>query len=303
MATGRRWWRWSRPSPTRPLPCTEFERAAEAVITGDVEALAALLERDPSLVRARSTRATWPEPAVHAATLLHYVAANGVEQPRQRSPANAEAIARSLLSAGAQPDALAGMYSAECATLSVLVSSTPPAQADVQVPLVHALLDFGADPEGAGHGALRSPLLTALAYGFPAAARALVSRGARIDHLAKAAGVGDEAALRALLPGATTLERHRALALAASGGHESIVRRLVESGEDPNRLNPPGYHAHSTPLHQAACAGHLGVVKALVALGARTDLRDAIWEGDALEWAVHCNQPRVADYLRSLAER
>jgi hypothetical protein len=25
---------------------------------------------------------------------------------------------------------------------------------------------------------------------------------------------------------------------------------LIESGEDPNRFNLPGMHAHSTPLHR-----------------------------------------------------
>jgi hypothetical protein len=281
-------------------PAHRFERAAEAVVAGDLEALAALLAGDSSLPHARSTRVTWQDPPVHAATLLHYLAANGVEAHRQRSPANAEAIARCLLSAGAQADALAGMYGGDCTTLELLVSSMPPAKAGVQVPLVHALLDFGADAEGAGHSASRPPLLTALAFGFQGAARALVSRGARVDEVAKAAGLGDERGFRALLPGSSALDRHRALALAASGGHASIVRVLVESGEDPNRLNPPGYHAHSTPLHQAACAGHLGVVKALVALGARTGLRDTLWNGDALGWATHCNQPQVADYLRRL---
>src|SRR5262249_33279928 len=56
-----------------------FESAVEAVITGDVAALETLLRQDPELVRARSTRVTHFDPPRHRATLLHYVAANGVE--------------------------------------------------------------------------------------------------------------------------------------------------------------------------------------------------------------------------------
>ena len=43
---------------------------------------------------------------------------------------------------------------------------------------------------------------------------------------------------------------------------------LLNAGEDPSRYNPVGCHAHSTPLHQAALAGHIGVVRLLVQRGA-----------------------------------
>ncbi len=68
---------------------SRFEHAAEAVIDGDAAALARLLRDDPGLVRARSTRVCNFDPPVHRSTLLHYLAANGVEGYRQRSPKNA----------------------------------------------------------------------------------------------------------------------------------------------------------------------------------------------------------------------
>lgn len=83
-----------------------FERAVDAVIDGDASTLAALLGEQPDLIRARSTRVTRGDPPVHGATLLHYLAANGVEDERQRSPRNAPTIAKMLLEAGADPDAL-----------------------------------------------------------------------------------------------------------------------------------------------------------------------------------------------------
>ena len=77
-----------------------FEAAVEAVISGDVATLRSMLRDNPELVRERSTRR-------HYATLLFYVAANGVEQGRQKTPANAVEIAKTLLDAGAEISVLA----------------------------------------------------------------------------------------------------------------------------------------------------------------------------------------------------
>ena len=53
-----------------------------------------------------------------------------------------------------------------------------------------------------------------------------------------------------MLPSASADDRHRALALASQLGHAGVVGVLLDAGEDPNRYNPPGTHAHSPPLHQ-----------------------------------------------------
>ena len=85
-----------------------FERAVEAVVDGDVATLTRLLDDDPELVHARSTRVTDSDPPVHGATLLHFVA-----------------------------DALCDLYGSRCTTMALLVSSTPPARAGVQVPVLN----------------------------------------------------------------------------------------------------------------------------------------------------------------------
>ena len=64
-----------------------FARAVKAVITGDTAALRAALSAEPALVRARSR-------AAHRATLLHYTAANGIEDgcsARSRTPTRSPA--------------------------------------------------------------------------------------------------------------------------------------------------------------------------------------------------------------------
>ena len=282
-------------------PVFWFESAVEAVVNGDLATLQTLLRDHPELIRARSTRKTPHDPPLHGARLLHYVAANGVEGHRQKTPPNAVEIARTLLEAGAEVDAMAGMYGGQYATMSMLVSSAHPAKAGLQAPLTDLLLDFGAAIEGRGSELWKSPLMTALAFGYLDTAAALVRRGARIPTLAAAAGLGRlDDAIR-LLPEADALDRHRAIALAAQHGHVEIVRLLLDAGEDPNRYNPEGNHGHSTPLHQAAFAGHEDVVRLLVEHGARLDIRDTVWHGTPAGWALHSGKPKqlaIAAYLR-----
>ncbi len=283
----------------RGSPEARFEAAVEAVIHGNLATLASLLRDDPSLVRARSTRTPRSGPPPHGATLLHYVAANGVEDERQITPENAVDVARLLLESGAEADALADMYGGRYPTLSMLVSSCHPAHAGLQVPLVETLVDFGADVDGVGSGEWASPLTTALAFGYLEAAEALVRRGAHVRTLPAAAGLGRLADAERLMPTATALDRHRALAMAAQNGQASIVRLLLDAGEDPNRYNPAGNHGHSAPLHQAVWAGHLDVVRVLVERGARLDVKDRIHEATPLGWATWGGQEAVAEYLRS----
>jgi ankyrin repeat protein len=280
-------------------PVARFEAAVEAVIDGHVDVLAKLLRDHPDLARTRSTRVTHFDPPVHRATLLHYVAANGVEGYRQRTPSNAVDVATTLLRASAEVDAFADMYGGQATTMSMLVSSDHPAKAGVQVALVNTLIDFGAAVEARGSGEWTSPLASALAFGYLPAAQALVRRGARIETLPIAAGLGSEDDARRLLPTSSVLDRHRATALAAQLGHVAILQMLLEAGEDPNRYNPKGNHGHSTPLHQAVWSGHDAVVRLLVERGARLDLKDTIYEGTPLGWAEYGGRKEIAEYLRA----
>src|SRR4051812_26450357 len=144
-----------------------FARAVLAVVDGDESALRELLEHDPRLVRARAR-------ATHRATLLHYVAANGVEDELQRVPPNAVAIARLLLAAGAEVDAPCDAYGGRYATtLALLVSSVHPAAAGLSGELTGLLCEAGAAVDGPDGDC--EPLATALLFGYPVCAAVLVA--------------------------------------------------------------------------------------------------------------------------------
>lgn len=148
-----------------------FEAAADAVVGGDETALAGLVAARPSLVRDRS-------PLGHSATLLHYVAANGVEFRRQECGPAAPILAERLLSAGADVDAVANTYGGGSSqtTLVLLLTSGHPAQAGVTNTVLEVLLRHGADPNGVdGDGA---PLRAARGVGNEGAVSRLVSAGA-----------------------------------------------------------------------------------------------------------------------------
>ena len=84
-------------------PDPTFETALDCVMSGNLDGLSAYLKNTPSLIRERSRYG-------HGATLLHYVGANGVESHRQVTPSNIVAVAKLLISHGAQRDATAQIY-------------------------------------------------------------------------------------------------------------------------------------------------------------------------------------------------
>ena len=257
----------------RDATVARFEAAADAIAAGDEATLHQLLRDHPALVRARSTRA-------HHATLLHYVSANGVEDFRQRTPDNALAIARMLIDAGADVDAVADSYGggAHQTTLNLLVSSVHPARANLQAPLVKLLLDAGAAIEGLdGDG---SPLITALAFQYPDAAEAIARRGARVHTVLAAAGLGREDLVRRFvdarghasangplasvrwlrLPRDPRAHLERALIWAAALGRTGVVEFLSMQHVNLGAADDQGL----TALHWAAVQGHQDVLDVLL---------------------------------------
>jgi hypothetical protein len=289
---------------------SQFESAADAVVTGDLRALSRLMRENQKLVRERSTRE-------HAATLLHYVAANGHEGFRQRTPKNAVEIARLLLESGAEPDALAEMYDYQCTTMEMLVSSVHPHAAGVQSALVEVLLDFGAAVDGVeGDG---SPLLTALMFHYPKAARTLAARDARIDNVVSAAALGrvdllarfveDGGKLRPDVPLADVkwpklppdpkVHLAYALAWACQFGHEDVVALLLRKG-----VHASARDGDSTALHYAAAYGRMQLVRLLLEHGASLEALNR-WDGSVLDatiWSALNSPVKGVDYAAVVRE-
>ncbi|MDE0190732.1 MAG: ankyrin repeat domain-containing protein [Gammaproteobacteria bacterium] len=116
-----------------------FERAADAIVDGDIGTLHRLLRANPVLPTARSARP-------HRCTLLHYLGANGIEGHRQKTPANAVEIIDALLAAGADPNASCYTYRGgpDETTIGLLTSSGHPREAGLTVSMVSALAKGGA---------------------------------------------------------------------------------------------------------------------------------------------------------------
>ena len=177
-----------------------FERAADAIVTGDIGTLQVLLRETPQLIRARSTRE-------HRAMLLHYVSANGVEGYRQKTPQNIAQIADLLLRSGADVDATADVYGGGSTTLMLTATSIHPEKAGVQEVLLDLLLKHGASlSKGDARGV--SNVNACLANGRRRAAEFLADRGSPLD-LEAAAGVGRLDVVKAFFDAKGKLDRAR----------------------------------------------------------------------------------------------
>lgn len=244
-----------------------FEAAADATIAGDVSRLRTLLREHPELVHERSTRA-------HRAPLLHYVAANGVEDYRQLSPKNAVEVAKVLLDAGAEVDAATDVYGGGSTALNLVATSTPPRLAGVQIPLIDLLLKHGAAIDGVKQG--DSSVRAALANNCPEAAEVLADRGAKVEDVVVAAGIGHLDLVRRLAKPAGKEQLDRALIMAARYGRSDVVRYLLDVGADVAASDG------MTALHWAAGGGHLETLEVLIERGAPLEQKN-VYGGTVLD--------------------
>ena len=272
-------------------PVSQFELAADAIVGGDAATLKHLLRENPELIRERSTR-------VHRATLLHYLGANGFEDYRQKSPKNAVEIAKILLSAGAEVDAVADTYG-KGTTLGLVATSVHPRLAGVQIALLEALLEAGAAIDGVAGG--WNPLIAALKNGRGEAAQFLAQRGARLG-LEGAAGVGrldlvesffdEDGRLRA---NATKAQMESGFLWACEYGRNGVVDFLLQKAVDLRTQANTGL----TGLHWAVVGGQLATIQLLLEQGAPLEVKN-IHGGTALGqalWSALNGDPAI-DYVQ-----
>jgi hypothetical protein len=256
-----------------------FRRAVELLDAGDVAGLRAHLHQHLNLAHQHVVFEGgnyFRNPA-----LLQFVAENPVRHGTL--PQNIVQIAKVILDAGVEQSALNE-------TLMLVATGSVPRECRVQLPLIDLLCEHGATPNNA--------IVATALHGELEAVNALIGRGARIN-LPVAAALGRTEDVRQLLRGADSRDRHWALALASQFGQVEVVQLLLDAGEDPNRYNPVGGHSHTTPLHQAAGAGHNELVRLLVERGARLDLKDILWQATPADWARYAGRTELEAYLRA----
>lgn len=286
-----------------------FYQAVKSIISGDESALRSLLAKHPDLIRQRSR-------ANHRATLLHYVAANGVEGELQLSPGNAPAITRLLLETGAEVDAVApfGGDPRFTTTMCMTVTSFNPFRAGVQECIVDVLVDFESKVDGIAKEG--GPLGCALMFGYTKAAERLVLRGARVDNIIYAAGLGRTDVVRRMLTTGEGVDRitrrpdekagrfcfpvprdadAREVALIVAALHNRLwtVQALLDAGVKVNATPFCGQSA----LHYAAYFGNAEVIEELVARGADTSLIETQFNRTPAEWALETGNVHITEKL------
>jgi hypothetical protein len=107
----------------RPID-QKFEAAVDFALAGHIAQLKSALAESPGLVTQASAFG-------HCATLLIYLAANGVETWRQVVPSNVVKVAELLISAGADKRATASVYGGQFDALALAETSAHPHKAGV----------------------------------------------------------------------------------------------------------------------------------------------------------------------------
>ncbi|MDB5387537.1 MAG: Ankyrin repeat-containing protein [Planctomycetaceae bacterium] len=259
-----------------------FKQAVAAIHRGDLSELRQLLARFPNLVHDRAVEPDcYPQDYFRDPKLLWFVANNPTVI--QTMPANSVELAVAIIDAGADQADLD--Y-----TLGLVMTSQSAREQRLQQPLMKVLLSHGAKITEAslfstlGHrerGAMATLLESGLALTAPIAAGMGL-----VDDLAK------------LLPSTDAESLHAALSLAVINQQFEAVRLCLAAGADPNQFLI--VHAHSLPMHQAVANNDVPLLKLLIEHGAKLDIRDKLWDGTPLGWAVHTQQAAAETFLRSL---
>jgi peptide-methionine (S)-S-oxide reductase len=246
----------------------ELRDAVAAIHAGD---LATIERLGPELLHRRIIEPEeYGDSYFHNPMLLWFVAGN---PGLRRLPDNIALVTRALLSLGpAQSD--------RDYTLELVMTSVLAREQGHQIPLMHELLDGGATATG-------QAVAMALAHQQLDAVRELIRRGHPMTAPI-AAALGE---MRA----PPRQEAQLMLALAVINDQVESARLALEAGADVNAFLP--IHEHSTALHQAVLTDDLELIALLVSHGARRDIRDTVWNGTPLDWAIHENRPRARAFL------
>jgi ankyrin repeat protein len=259
-----------------------FKAAVAAIQAGDLSSLRRLLVAHPNLVHDRAIEPDCYPPSYFSnPKLLWFVADN--PNLIEKMPVNTIDITAAIIDAGAEKEDLD--Y-----TLGLVMTSRPAREQHLQRPLINLLVSRGAT-------VTTDAILSTLGHGEIDAVHALLDAGLPLTTPI-AAGIGWGAKLKSLLTEATDTEIHAALSMAVINRQLDAARLCIQAGADMNRFMV--VHAHSLPIHQAAVNDDAPMLRLLVESGAKLDIRDTLWNGTPLGWAIHGKMAAAEAYLRSI---
>jgi ankyrin repeat protein len=164
--------------------------------------------------------------------------------------------------------------------------------------MVALLLELGADPLATDGSGYTSVIYASAPDADRSVFETMRARG-QLD-LSGALVIRDWNAADRLLREAPGLLNGGALHLMAKRGDAEGAKWLLDRGADPNALWSH-WDAKLTPLHLAAWQGHFDIVQLLLDAGADPRIRDSKHDGDAVGWAEHGGQAKIARMLRERA--
>jgi hypothetical protein len=284
-----------------------FRSAVAAIDAGDGGALERLLSEHPRLVRDRlESPGPWLRDKVGKALdsffqrpyLLWFVAEDPVRHGKL--PANITKLAGIIIQA-AKRQRIETLQEQLDYALRLVSWSWIARECGVQIALIDALVDAGADPAGCADNALVNHNLAAAGH--------LVARGAPLT-LGTALCLGRWDDLPRLAKSASPAQRQFAFVLSALHGGAEALRRMIALGVDVNAPSQDLY-SHGTPLHHAVCSGSLEAVEVLVNAGAKLTTKDTAWHATPFGWAEYYagenwgsdRAIRYSDIARYLRER
>lgn len=258
-----------------------------AIQAGNVEKLKQLIADDASLATSRST--------VSHPTLLQCVALDTKDKPNTRE------LAQVLVDAGAElnePLVAAGSIDNR--------------------PVSELLLDRGAAIDGTGGW---SPLEEALYWNSRNVLALLLERGAKVQNLRTAAGLGRVDLIENFFNPDGSLKQeagnidwpfgkrrntwsqerqviiNNALVYACMHGHIDAAQLLLDKGAQINAI-PDGFDYAGTGLHYAALNGHRAMVEFLLDHGADRNVKDTKVGSTPAGWAEHGGHLELRDLLQ-----
>ena len=263
-------------------------------------------------------------------TALTGVMGEGEQGPVRQPPHPcAKALAEMLLSAGANPNESQGLYNTmfrpDNSWLKLLIARGLTAEHEVRwmspgkmrmldFVLAHAanagfperidlLLEHGADPGCHNSYNGRPIVVNAFMAGHMEVVERLQRAGAgpielnEAERFRQACWSGEREEAQSMLASNAQLLDPELLVSAATQNRRDALVLLLELGADINARARGGV----TPLHKAAEAGHVELVRELLEQGADPTLRDANYDADPLGWAEHVEQEATAEVLRAFA--